>query len=132
MRLACSGYAADVRRFRLSSEVERRTVAVYLQARDSRISWSTNDSGAVPLGMHYRRESRRGCEFTVFSGPGAREVLEFVEALTLGRALHAGPVVLCGEWDPHQLEDAERAYVECQLRWLERLIVEVASVGGRT
>jgi hypothetical protein len=129
MRLACSGYAADVRRFRLSSEVERRTVAVYLQARDSRISWSTNDSGAVPLGMHYRRESRRGCEFTVFSGPGALEVQDFVEALVLGRAQRAESALLRDEWDPHQMEEGERAHAEGQLLRLERLVLNVVLAG---
>lgn len=129
MRLACSGYAADVRRFRLSSEVERRTVAVYLQARDSRISWSTNDSGAVPLGLHYRRESRRGCEFTVFSGPGALEVQDFVEALVLGRAPRAESSLLRDEWDPHQMEEGERAHAEGQLLRLERLVLNVVLAG---
>jgi len=121
IRLACSGFAADVRRFQLSSEIEMRTVAVHLQAGDLRIRWSTNDSCAVPLGMHYRRESRRGCEFTVFSGAGTSEVQEFVNRLASGRSQRPASTIPSGEWDPHQMEEAERAHVESQLLRLELL-----------
>lgn len=109
-RLRTAGFDSDVRTFRLTPDIEKRTVAVYVRRHDARIQWTDNTSRAVPANLSFRREDRRGFEFTLFSGEGIDSVRRLILSLSTPcqPAEHSRYVEPREEWDPHLLEGLQR------------------------
>lgn len=127
-RLVRAGFCADVRQFNLDSMTELRTVAVYVQAMDSRLAWSARRSKSAPLAFHYRRNDRSGYEFTLFSGANVREVTSFVDRLLHFHGTMASTTSVAlstGEWDPHRLPESQQKSLDAYMSRHEALHASV-------
>ncbi|MEJ6002738.1 hypothetical protein [Paucibacter soli] len=120
--LSAYGYKAEVRLFRLSAEIEERTVAVYVQRGDERLDWHVQGASAVPLAFRYRTETRSLGDISLFSGSGVPEVFAFLAALTTtdGRRTYLCPNPL-KEWDPHSTWAGEEAYLKSHFELIDEL-----------
>lgn len=124
LRLQCAGFAAEVRSFSLGMDVTRRTLAVYVHRHDPRVCWSSADSDALPAVLPFRAEDRNGHAFTLFSGDADNAIASFERQLMHRRAADALVVVKKSplEWDPHQLTESDRDWVELHVSEVRALV----------
>ena len=123
LRLTRAGYSVDIRTFTLGPNDHRRTLAVYLDFGDSMVDWSSRCQAGVPVGFRYRRDDRRGFDFTIYSGNTIQDVSEFTARLLTPRQpadLGAQPALEAhAEWDPLRLPEAEQLWITEHLRPIE-------------
>jgi hypothetical protein len=115
--LTAAGYDAQIRKVRLDSFLELKTVAVCIALGDRRVRWTMGDRPA-PVGHQYRNDENGKASVTLFSGWLDDDIARFVAQLTApARGLHL--VQEAGdphpEWDPHCLSEHESRRIEAQM-----------------